>query len=208
MNFYPAGLLLSNYCIKISIIKVEFNEQELLKELAQNNKQVVESIYVKNYPVIEALILNNNGSYDDAQDVFQETMIVLYENAKRPDFLLTSQLKTYVYAIAKRLWLKRLQQQKYNYEIVDVMDVYASVIGVDETLEEYKKRNNEFEIMNEALNNIGEPCKGLLKACYIQKKSMKEIAENFGYTNADNAKNQKYKCLMRLKKIFFDLYKK
>ena len=35
---------------------------------------------------------------------------------------------------------------------------------------------------------------------------MSEIAKEFGYTNADNAKNQKYKCLMRLKKIFFGHY--
>jgi len=36
---------------------------------------------------------------------------------------------------------------------------------------------------------------------------MIEIAADFGYTNSDNAKNQKYKCLMRLKKIFSQ-YKK
>ena len=36
---------------------------------------------------------------------------------------------------------------------------------------------------------------------------MIEIASFFGYTNADNAKNQKYKCLMRLKKLFFAQYK-
>jgi hypothetical protein len=32
---------------------------------------------------------------------------------------------------------------------------------------------------------------------------MPEITEKFGYTNVDSAKNQKYKCLMRLKKLFF-----
>jgi len=36
---------------------------------------------------------------------------------------------------------------------------------------------------------------------------MQEICERFGYTNADNAKNQKYKCLMRLRKLFFAQYK-
>jgi hypothetical protein len=35
---------------------------------------------------------------------------------------------------------------------------------------------------------------------------MQQLAEMFGYTNADNAKNQKYKCLMRLKKLFFSQY--
>jgi hypothetical protein len=60
--------------------------------------------------------------------------------------------------------------------------------------------------MDRALNSLGEPCKSLLKAFYIEKKSMDQIALLFGYTNADNAKNQKYKCLMRLKKLFFSQY--
>ena len=56
--------------------------------------------------------------------------------------------------------------------------------------------------MEKSLNSLGEPCRSLLKAYYLETKSMVEIAGDFGYTNADNAKNQKYKCLMRLKKIF------
>ena len=54
---------------------------------------------------------------------------------------------------------------------------------------------------------IGEPCKSLLEAFYINKKQMQEIAHEFKYTNADNAKTQKYKCLVRLKKLFFAEYK-
>ena len=57
------------------------------------------------------------------------------------------------------------------------------------------------------MSKIGEPCKSLLDAYYIQKKHMQEIATDFGYTNADNAKTQKYKCLVRLKKLFFAQYK-
>jgi len=58
------------------------------------------------------------------------------------------------------------------------------------------------------MRHLGEPCKSLLEAFYLQKKQMVDIAEEFGYTNADNAKNQKYKCLMRLKKLFFAQYNK
>jgi hypothetical protein len=61
--------------------------------------------------------------------------------------------------------------------------------------------------MEGALKKIGEPCKSLLEAFYMEKKSMPEIASAFGYTNADNAKTQKYKCLVRLKKLFFAQYK-
>ena len=83
----------------------------------------------------------------------------------------------------------------------------AEVVPVEEEIENHEKKNNEFLIMDKAMMSLGEPCKSLLEAYYLQKKSMTEIAGSFGYTNAENAKNQKYKCLMRLKKIFFAQHK-
>jgi hypothetical protein len=62
-------------------------------------------------------------------------------------------------------------------------------------------------MMEKAIGSLGEPCKSLIEAFDIQKRNMQDIASQFGYTNADNAKNQKYKCLMRLKKLFFAQYK-
>jgi hypothetical protein len=78
---------------------------------------------------------------------------------------------------------------------------------VDEDLGLHETRNEQFGMMEQAMANIGEPCKSLLESYYINKQNMQDIAESFGYTNADNAKNQKYKCLMRLKKLFFAQYK-
>ncbi len=80
-------------------------------------------------------------------------------------------------------------------------------VAVEDEIDMNDKRNADLNLMEKALLKIGEPCKGILDAYYIQKKSMPEIASNFGYTNADNAKTQKYKCLIRLKKIFFSQYK-
>jgi DNA-directed RNA polymerase specialized sigma24 family protein len=57
--------------------------------------------------------------------------------------------------------------------------------------------------MEGALGELGEPCKTIIEDYYIHGRSMQEICEKFGYTNADNAKTQKYKCLQRLKKLFF-----
>jgi hypothetical protein len=80
-------------------------------------------------------------------------------------------------------------------------------VPVEDEIEYYEKKDNDFFFMENALKKIGEPCKSLLEAFYINKKSMPEIAASFGYTNSDNAKTQKYKCLVRLKKIFFAQYK-
>lgn len=185
-------------------MKPENNEKALLQGLAVNDKKAVETIYRENYNMIQALIINNNGSADDAKDIFQEAMIVLYEKVRSGTFELNCLIKTYVYSVSKRLWLKRLQQ--LNRYSPPIEDPEASV-QVDDEIEEHEKRDAEFEMMNKAISNLGEPCKSLLEAYYLQKQNMQVIAANFGYTNADNAKNQKYKCLMRLKKIFFAHYK-
>ena len=184
-------------------MKQEINEQHLLRGLANNDSKAVETIYKENYSMIQAFILNNNGSYDDARDIFQEAMITLYEKAKSESFVLTCQIKTYVYSVCRRLWLKRLQQLG-RYITAD--ENLEETVQVEDDLEIHEKRNAEFAIMERALGSLGEPCKSLLEAYYIQKKGMTEIAGEFGYTNADNAKNQKYKCLMRLKKLFFAQY--
>ena len=179
-------------------------EQALLKGLAQNDKHAVETIYRENYSAIQSFVLNNNGSVDEARDIFQEAMIVLYEKARSPSFSLNCQLRTFVYSVCRRLWLKRLQQlSKYSLQV----DSLEDTVPVEEEIEDHEKRNDDFVLMEHAMAKIGEPCKSLLDAYYIQKKSMQDIAGEFGYTNADNAKTQKYKCLMRLKKLFFAQYK-
>ena len=185
-------------------MKSENYEKDLLEGLSRNDHRSTEAIYKENYGVVQAFILQNNGTYDDARDIFQEAMLVLYENSKKPEFSLTCQIKTYVYSICRRIWFKRLQQ---NNRYISPVEGMEEIIPVEEEIEEKEKLDNDFSMMDTAMKSLGEPCKSLLEAYYIHKKHMVEIADEFGYTNADNAKNQKYKCLMRLKKLFFAQYK-
>ncbi len=97
-----------------------------------------------------------------------------------------------------------MQQKNRDFPALELI---KETVPVEDEIEVHEKKNADFTLMENALIKIGEPCKSILEAYYIQKKSMPEIAEIFGYTNADNAKTQKYKCLMRLKKIFFAQYK-
>ncbi len=184
-------------------MKAEFNEQVLLKGLAKNDAKSIETIYKNNFNIVQAFILNNNGTYDDAKDIFQEAMIVLYENVKSETFVLTCQIKTYLYSVCRRLWLKRLQ---YSTRFITPVESLEETVPVEEDIEDQDKLNADFTIMERALGSLGEPCKSLLEAYYLEKKDMAAIAAAFGYTNADNAKNQKYKCLIRLKKLFFSQY--
>jgi RNA polymerase sigma factor (sigma-70 family) len=185
-------------------VKTYDHEVALLKGLAANDSNSIETIYRENYLAIQAFIVKNSGHPDDARDIFQEAMIVLFEKAKSSSFTLSCQLQTYLYSICRRLWLKKLQRQnRFN----PAIETDIEIVAVDEEVDLQEKTNNDFVLMENAMMKLGEPCKSLLEAFYIEKKSMPEIAALFGYTNADNAKTQKYKCLTRLKKIFFAHYK-
>ncbi len=181
-------------------------EQDLIiiAGIAAEDKASIEHLYRHHYTMVQAMVLANAGSKDDAADLFQETVIVLYEKIKTGNFELQCLLKTFLYSVARRLWLKKLQQQQ---RFTTQADGLEEIIPVEDEIEYHLKLQNDFSIMESAMSKVGEPCKSLLQAYYLQKKHMNVIAQEFGYTNADNAKTQKYKCLVRLKKLFFAQYK-
>src|SRR6185312_2836027 len=144
-------------------VRTVFNEQDLLEGLAKNDRNAIETIYRQHYNMVQSMILSNSGYPEDARDIFQEAMIVLYQKARSGSFELNSQLKTYLYSVCRRLWLKRLNQmQKISPEVESLEDT----VPVEEELEKHEQRNKEFQVMERALNNLGEPCKSLLEAYY------------------------------------------
>lgn len=150
--------------------------------------------------MVRSLILSNSGSESEAKDVYQEAVIAFYERVQDHNFILTCKIKTYLYAVCRRLWLKRLSEKKrFHGKIED----HETFIGIEEEVDEVQNKESEFQLMKLSLEALGEPCRTIITDFYIANLSMEDITLKFKYTNADNAKNQKYKCLQRLKKLFF-----
>jgi len=177
-------------------------DREVVLGILNNSEEALNRLYTGYFPMVLQFILNNNGDEDDAKDVYQESIIVVYNKIQSGDFELTSKLKTYIYSISRRIWLKKLaQQSKKTNNIAEFEDV----IAVEEDLEQHEAKDLQFDKMDSALQQLGEPCKTIIQDFYINNLSMQDISEKFGYTNTDNAKTQKYKCLQRLKKLFFQI---
>lgn len=176
-------------------------DSEVILGILNNSEIALKRLYIAYFPMVLQLIINNNGDEDDAKDIYQEAIIVLYNKVKAGDFELSSKLKTYIYSICRRLWLKRLSQiNRYGGDIRDFQEFLPA--DTDE-FDQHNDRDMQFGKMESALRLLGEPCKTIVEDFYINNRSMQDICERFGYTNADNAKTQKYKCLQRLKKLFF-----
>jgi RNA polymerase sigma factor (sigma-70 family) len=176
-------------------------EEDQIRLLQAGDESILQIIYRQYYQTIVHLVMNNNGSLQEAKDIYQETLIIFYEKVMSENFELNCKLKTYLYSISRNLWLKQLQHKKRFTNSISDSEEYLEI-----PWEAAGKKEDQYKAMHIALESLGEPCRSILKDFYMHSQSMEEITEKFGYTNADNAKNQKYKCLKRLKKIFFDSY--
>ena len=185
-------------------------EQHLLAAIARGERDATMQVYDRHYKTITSWIIKNGGLASDAADIFQEAMVVLFEKAQVAEFRLTCKIGTYLFAISKHLWYKKLEKQQN--QPMSLPDNTGVDEGADWAYEDdinaHIERETHYTQLNNALNQLGEPCSSLLKAYYHNDKSMQEIAADFGYTNPDNAKTQKYKCLARLRKLFYGVQAK
>lgn len=150
--------------------------------------------------MIMSMVCSNSGTEQEARDIYQDTVIAFFEKVQQPDFVLTCKIKTYLYAVSRRLWLKQLAEKKRYHGKIEESEKF---LEIEEEMVSIGKREEEFDKMAKALGLLGEPCRSILEDFYFNDQSMENIRDKFGYTNTDNAKNQKYKCLQRLKKLFF-----
>lgn len=174
----------------------------LIEEIkSRDSEKSLEKIYsdYRNEFMLWA-IRNHECSMDEAKDVFQQSVIIFYENIKSGKLTqLTTKVKTYLFSIGKNKILELIRaknkQQGQYYDQVYMDNDYL----YHEADEEY-----EVKLMNveNCLIKMGHPCKRILEQYYYHRKSMMEISEIMDYKNSDTVKNLKYKCLQKLRQIF------
>lgn len=132
------------------------------------------------------------------EELYHEAFLAFYENILSEKLTeLTSNLKTYIFSIGKYKYLDRIRKEQRHLDYAEHQNDMESTI-------ESSPPVYSTEMLLKALAQLGEPCAGLLKRFYFNKASMKEIASTMGYSSVASAKNQKYKCINRLR----DLVKK
>ncbi len=171
---------------------------EKIIELIQNRKEDKALIKLYRYQgKVTSLVKSRGGSKDDAQDVFQEALLILCKKVWEGNFKLTAKLDTYLYSICYNLWRHQLEKNNKHFkvEVNDQLQL-TDVDGIDEAIEKECKIN----LAESVLIKLGEPCLKLLKMFYYEALKMKEIANRLGYKSESTAKTQKYKCIERAKK--------
>lgn len=176
-------------------MKTAVTEKELLEGLRLGRREAFQQLYRQYYPMVRYLVSHNSGSAEEADDVFQDALLVLMGKLGAPGFQLTATLKTYLYSVCRNLWLKRLRG-KGKTQLVD----FEKAVDVPDE-EPDTEQEGLLQDLRACLASIGDACRAVLERFYFLKLSMEEIAAQLGYANADTVKTQKYKCILRLKKL-------
>jgi RNA polymerase sigma factor (sigma-70 family) len=175
------------------------NDSLLLLQLKKETSSSFEVLYKSCFKSVETFIVKNNGTSQDAEDIFQESIIVLLQKVRQPDFVLTSSLKTFVFSISKNLWLKRIRDNKEVRTDVTRLKELINDDSYTDTNEIHIDTSNE-HLVHTWMQKITEHCRQILNALYFYREPMETLIQKMGWKNKHTAANQKYKCLEQVKK--------
>lgn len=159
------------------------NDQMILELIrTDQNDRALGELY-RHFPMVRKLVRSNGGDRQDAEDVFQEALIILIRKVKGSEFRLTAQLSTYLYSVCKYVWKDELKKRQR----VIPADLET---GLPEIEDESRAR-----LAEKVISELKDRCRELLLLFYEGRLKLKEIASRMGYSSENTAKNQKYKCL-------------
>ena len=172
------------------------NDAQIINYLKTNNYSKVSQKLYAYFPVIKKLVLKNNGSTADAEDVFQDALIILIKKVQANNFVLTSSLNTYLYSICRFVWNDELKKKSKTIQV----DIEKNNSYLKEDIFENSYRDEiENKLAEKAFTMLGDRCKQLLLLFYFKKESLKDIAATLKFSSEKVAKNQKYRCIEKAK---------
>lgn len=176
-------------------------DEQIIQELkAGNHSSALKALY-KHYPVVRQMVLRNSGSKQDAEDIYQESLIILWRKVRENNFQLTSALSTFLVGICRLQWMNELRKRNKT-----VTSELNEVTAEDaERFSTYFEEESKFKRAEKALLELGEKCRDILRLFYFNKLDFKTIASKVGLSNERVAKNQKYRCLEKARENYLSL---
>jgi len=169
----------------------ESNNEKYIEGIRNHDNTVLKEIYDAFFASVQLFIRNNFGTEEDAKDVFQESIIIIYRKIKKNELALSCSFKTYLFSVCKYQWLKVVSKKDAEYmndfyEIREDENIDGDLI---ETIEEHER----YAVYQKHFEKLNEYCRQLLKL-FMDNISLKKIAEILGYSSENVAKQRKYVC--------------
>jgi DNA-directed RNA polymerase specialized sigma24 family protein len=158
----------------------------LLKSAADREAFFI-GLYKKAFPAVARHVSRMGGSLPQAQDIFQDALVIYYEKLQASADNVRVSEKAYLLGIAKHLWSQAYKADSKNQPLAGVdFEAVADERPATQKLMHY-------------LETAGQKCMELLKAYYYDHLPAGDVATLFGYSGVRSATVAKYKCLEKVR---------
>lgn len=176
---------------------IHYSDEAIVEGLRLRSDFIIKYMYQEIYPMIRYLIVKNSGNDEDAEDIFQDGLIVVFKKIREHELDLSCSFRTYIYSVCRNIWLQKLNKRKqYIREFSDI----ESYIDLPDKVDQFQEEEMEkYRLYQQHFLTLGEDCQKVL-LLFMKKQSLKEIALEMGYKTEKYAKTRKYLCKEELKK--------
>jgi len=177
---------------------IHYSDEAILEGLRLRSDYIINFIYKEFFPLIKFLVTENGGAGEDAEDIFQDGIIIIYNKISLNELRLTSSFKTYMYSVCRNLWLQKLSKRKAIFDKLTDVEEYIDL--PKDVLHEASIEETELHrIIQIHFLSLADDCQKLLRL-FIKNIPLREIASMLGYKTEKYAKTRKYLCKEELKK--------
>ena len=173
---------------------IKLTDAEIINGLIKGDEKVINFLYQHSFNNIFLFILKNSGSIEDAKDVFQDALLVVYQNVVHNKIVLHDSFQKYLFVICKNIWAKKLTRQKIHNRILDEL----TDLGFDdETIENSIVTVEKKNLFLDHIDLLDDRCKKMIKL-YNKGMSLAKVAEQLKFDSINYARKLKYQCKEKL----------
>ncbi|MEO0330234.1 MAG: sigma-70 family RNA polymerase sigma factor [Bacteroidota bacterium] len=182
-------------------IQSVYEDQDVIEAILHSNSldPIVRYLYRTNFDSVANYIRSNSGNDEDAEDFFQEAIVVFINIVRKGNFRGDSSIKTFLYSIARNLWRNELKRQ--NRALMRETNYYEQSEKEEQDIQDSISENEVKNQLLGLLEKLGDNCKKILLMFYYENLPMKEIFQHMGYETEQVARNMKYRCMNKLKEL-------
>lgn len=181
----------------MEVIKT-ISDAELLANLRSGTKtdEAIKALYRDHFQRLSWFVMNNGGTWQDAEDVFQEVVLNFIDLVQKDKFRGESTVKTFLFSMNRFTWLNELKRRNRSLQRELKYEKTQDREEVD--VSGYMIEKEEKTVVMNLIESLGDVCRKILLLFYYENLSMKEILRHLHYENEQVVRNKKYKCLKQL----------
>lgn len=173
------------------------NEQnKIIAGIITGDQAIINAFYKKHLPQVKSFILKNSGNEKDAEDIFQDAMVFVYEKLDNNSLQLTSSLGTYIYSVCRNMWMNELRKSKKEIKHEGILSVVAS--ETDDIIDKIEQKEKNY-VYQKYFLQLGPACQELL-SLFFKGLSMNDIAKQRDSTES-YVRKKKFNCKKRLTEL-------